>query len=322
MYYVGVDIGGMSIKTGIVNREGEIVFSSVIETEKIDPELQIKKLGEDILRLIDESKIDKNSIKGIGVGCPGAIASKEGKVLYSSNLKWTDFPLKKILEDYTGYTVRIANDADAATIGEIMFGCAKGYSNVIMLTLGTGIGGGIVINRKLYEGTHGVVAELGHITLRTGGLPCGCGRRGCFEQYASATALIRQTKDEMLKNKNSKMWYYADNDIDKVNGKVAFLAAKCGDKSAKKVVEKYVEYLSEGVLDYCNIFRPDAFILGGGLSKEGKYLTDKVVKYLDNNDYGYPGSPRSEVLTATLGNNAGIIGAASLIAEDDELWKP
>lgn len=315
MYYVGVDIGGMSIKTGIVSIDGKIISTSVIPTEKIDPKLQIKKLADDLLSLLNKNGIEKDQIFGIGVGCPGAINSKQGIVHYSSNLKWTDFPLKAVLEEYTGIKVRIANDADAAIIGEIIFGVAKDYSNVIMLTIGTGIGGGIVINKKLYEGSNGVVAELGHITLRNAGLKCGCGRRGCFEQYASTTALIRQTKASMQKHKNSKMWEYAENDIEKVSGKTAFLAAKSGDMVAKSVIEKFISYLSEGILDYCNIFRPDAFILGGGISKEGRYLTDKVVKYLDNNDYGYPGSPRSEILTASLGNDAGILGAASLIAE-------
>ncbi len=315
MYYIGVDIGGMSIKTGIVSLDGKILHTSVIETEKIDAKLQIKKLADDILNLLKTNGIAKEEILGVGVGCPGAINSKQGKVHYSSNLKWTDFPLKALIEEYTGLKVRIANDADAATLGEIYFGVAKEYSNVIMITIGTGVGGGIVIDKKLYEGTNGVVSELGHITLRNGGLECGCGRRGCFEQYASATALIRQTKEMMEKHKNSKMWDYAENNIDKVNGKTAFLAAKCGDRFAKKVVERYVSYLSEGLLDYCNIFRPDAIIIGGGISKEGRYLTDKIVKYLDINEYGYPGSPRSEILTASLGNDAGIIGAASLIAE-------
>ena len=315
MYYVGVDIGGMSIKTGIVSIDGKIISTSVIPTEKIDPKFQIKKLADDLLSFLNKNGINKDQILGIGVGCPGAINSKQGIVHYSANLKWTDFPLKAVLEEYTGLKVRIANDADAATIGEIIFGVAKDYSNVIMLTIGTGIGGGIVINKKLYEGSYGVVAELGHVTLRNGGLKCGCGRRGCFEKYASTTALIRQTKLAMQKHKNSKMWECAENDIEKVSGKTAFLAAKSGDMVAKSVVEKFVSYLSEGILNYCNIFRPDAFILGGGISKEGKYLTDKIIKYLDNNDYGYPGAPRSEILTASLGNDAGILGAASLIAE-------
>ena len=187
----------MTIKTGIVSLEGKILYTSVIETEKINPKIQIKKLADDILKLLNEKGIKKEEIIGIGVGCPGAINSKLGKVHYSSNLKWTDFPLKDLLEEYTGIKVRIANDADAATIGEIIFGVAKEYSNVILLTIGTGIGGGIVIDKKLYLGTNGVVAELGHITLRTGGLECGCGRRGCWETYSSATGLTNLTREKI-----------------------------------------------------------------------------------------------------------------------------
>ncbi len=317
MYYVGVDIGGMSIKIGIVSVKGEILFSSVIPTEKIAPELQIKILANEIIDLIDKNNIVKDQILGIGVGCPGAINSNQGKVHYSSNLKWMDFPLRDLLEEYTGIKVRIANDADAATIGEIVFGAGKKYSNVIMLTIGTGIGGGIVINKKLYEGTNGVVAELGHVTLRKGGLKCGCGRRGCFEKYASASALIRITKDFMLKNKDSKMWEIAENNIEKVNGKTAFLASKIGDTEGEMVVEKFVGYLFEGIINYCNIFRPDAIIIGGGISKEGSYLTDRIIKRLEKAHYGYPGAPRCDVITASLGNNAGILGAASLIVERD-----
>ena len=232
MYYVGVDIGGMSIKTGIVSLDGKILYTSVIETEKINPKTQIKKLADDILKLLTEKGIKKEEIIGIGVGCPGAINSKLGKVHYSSNLKWTDFPLKALLEEYTGIKVRIANDADAATIGEIIFGVAKEYSNVILLTIGTGIGGGIVINKKLYEGHAGTAGELGHIVMIKGGIKCGCGRYGCFEQYASATALIRQTKELMLSDKNSSMWEFCGNDVNNVNGITAFACAKKGDKTA------------------------------------------------------------------------------------------
>lgn len=316
MYYVGVDIGGMSIKIGIVNGEGKILHSSTIVTEKITPELQIKKTANAIEELLKNSKIEKGDIKGVGVGCPGAI-TKEGMVRSSSNLKWTYFPLKDLLEGHLGLPVRVANDADAAALGEFIFGEGKRFNNIVMLTLGTGVGGGIILNRKLYEGTNGVVAELGHISLRLGGHRCGCGRRGCYEQYASATALIRQTKQAMNKDKNSLTWQLVGGDINKVDGKTAFLAAKAGDKTGKKIVEKYVSYIAEGLLDYCNVFRPDAFILGGGISKEGRYLTDKIVKYLDMMDYGYPGSPRAEVLTASLKNDAGIIGAASLMAEEE-----
>ena len=185
-----------------------------------------------------------------------------------------------------------------------------------MLTLGTGIGGGIVINKKLYEGHAGMAGELGHIVMVKGGIKCGCGRYGCFEQYASATALIRQTKEAMLNDNTSIMWNYANGDIENVNGITAFACAKKGDKTANIVVDNYVSYLSEGILDYCNIFRPEMVILGGGISKEGEYLTDKIKDYLEKFAYGYKGTPKSEIVTAKLKNGAGIVGAASLIAEE------
>ncbi len=316
MYYIGIDVGGITIKFGIVDKAGNILSKTAIQTENAHPDLMMKKVSEEIFKLLQSSNLSFDDVLGIGVGCPGAINSKLGVVKYSSNLKWTDFNLKKVLKDYTGKNVRIANDADAATLGEIIFGVAKNYSNVIMLTLGTGVGGGIIIDKKLYEGSNGMVSELGHIVMRTNGLPCGCGRKGCFEQYASATALIRQTKTAMFKNRDSAMWQGVQGDVEKVDGKLAFTYAKLGDRTAIRVVDKYISYLSEGILDYCNIFRPDAVILGGGISKEGKYLTDKVTAYLEKFDYGYKGTPKTAILTAGLKNDAGILGAASLVAEE------
>lgn len=316
MYYIGIDVGGITIKIGIVDKAGNILSKSAIKTENINPDLMIQKVSLEISKLLQSSNLSFDDVKGIGVGCPGAINGKLGVVKYSSNLKWTDFNLKQSLEKYTNKLVRVANDADAAALGEIIFGVAKNYNNVIMLTLGTGVGGGIIIDKKLYEGSNGMVGELGHIIMRANGHACGCGRKGCFEQYASATALIRQTKSAMLKNKDSLMWQGVQGDINNVDGKLSFSCAKLGDKTAIKVVDKYVSYLSEGILDYCNIFRPDAVVLGGGISKEGEFLTEKVVKYLEKYDYGYKGTPKTVILTAGLKNDAGILGAASLVAEE------
>ena len=316
MYYIGVDIGGTTIKYGIVDKAGQIIAQNSMETEPISPYTIIDKLAKNVKSLCLDAKIDYSDILSVGMGCPGAINGKSGVVVYSSNLKWTNFPLKDYFEKVSSKPTRIANDADAASLGEVIFGCAKQYKNVIMLTLGTGVGGGIVIDKKLYEGSNGMASELGHIVMRKNGILCGCGRRGCFEQYASATALIRMTKIAMQKHKESLLWNQVNGDLDLVNGKTAFDSADLGDKTAKKVVKKYVEYLSEGILDYCNIFRPEAIILGGGISKQGKGLTDLVVKYLEKYNYGYKGTPKAKILTAELKNNAGIIGAASLVAEE------
>jgi glucokinase len=182
-----------------------------------------------------------------------------------------------------------------------------------MFTLGTGVGGGIVIDKKLFEGGRSFGAELGHTTLVLDGVPCNCGRSGCIESYISATALIKQTKAAMLKNKNSLMWEFTNGDIDKVDGRTAFECAKKGDKAAITVRDKYVRYLSESIINMLNIFRPDAFILGGGVSAQGKYLTDLVQDYCEKKNYGYLSAPRTEIITAELGNDAGIIGAAALV---------
>ncbi len=315
MKLLGVDIGGTSIKTGVVDGDGKILCQSAIKTENVTASLQIKKVAEQIKTLLKTNGLTLNEIKAIGVGCPGAIDGGRGIVKYSSNLKWQDFELKKTLEELLKKPVRVANDADCATLGEVVFGCAKDYDTVVMLTLGTGVGGGIVVNKKLYEGPNGMASELGHIVLKKNGLPCGCGRSGCLEQYASASALIRQTQLAMQKNPASIMWKHVKNDLSKVDGKTAFICEKLGDKSAKRVVSKYIEYLSEGILDYCNIFRPDAIILGGGIANEGNNLTDRVTAYLEKYEYGYKRTPKSKVLNASLKNGAGIIGSASLVKE-------
>lgn len=316
MYYLGVDIGGTTIKVGVVDKLGNIIAKSNIPTEKISPELQIEKVGAQIKNLLDNNGVDLTSIIAVGAGCPGVINGKKGIVGHSSNLKWTQFNLQQNLEKVTGKPVRIANDADAAALGEVIFGSAKNYQTVIMLTLGTGVGGGIVIDKKLYEGPNGMSGELGHIVMRKNGLPCGCGRRGCFEQYASANALIRMTKQAMLKDGSSKMWELVQKDINLVNGRTAFDGEKLGDKAAKRVIKRYISYIGEGILDYCNIFRPDAIVIGGGISNEGSNLTKKIVDYLESYEFGYKGTPKTEILTATLKNDAGIIGAASLVAEE------
>ncbi|MBR6737835.1 MAG: ROK family protein [Clostridia bacterium] len=317
MYYIGIDIGGMSIKIGVVSTTGEIINQTALVTEDIPAKALIEKVGVKINELLAQTGVSMGSVHGVGVGCPGAIDGKRGVVIYSSNLpRFQGFELKKHLEEVTGKPVRIANDADAATLGEVIFGSAKNYSSAIMLTIGTGIGGGIVIDKKLYEGSRGTAAELGHIVMRPHGLKCGCGRRGCFEKYASASALIRLTKQEMQKSPNSLMWKEVGGNIDSVNGKTSFVCAKLGDKPAIKVVNRFISYLGEGVLDYLNIFRPEVVVLGGGISKEGAYLTDRVKKYLEKYSYGYVGTPRAEIITATLGNDAGIVGAASLVAEE------
>ena len=230
MFYVGVDVGGMSIKLGLVDENGNILEQEKLVTSKNDcQEVHAIQIGEKVNFLIEKSGISKSDIKGVGIGAPGGVKPQEGIASFIPNIPWVGLELSKIVSGVTGLPVKIGNDADVATLGEVVFGSAKGYDTAVLFTIGTGVGGGFVIDKKLYQGK-GIVAEVGHVTLRQNGILCGCGRRGCFEQYASATALIRQTKELMLTNKNSTMWDFANNDIENVNGITAFAF---NSKSAK-----------------------------------------------------------------------------------------
>lgn len=312
MYAIGVDIGGMSIKVGLVSDEGKIVDESCVKTAKTAREC-IANMVEQISGLLKQNGLTVNDIVGIGVGCPGAVTGETGMVVFLPNLGWDSVPLAAELKKSFDTTVKISNDANVAALAEAIYGAAKNYNTSIMFTLGTGVGGGMIINKKLFEGGFSRGAELGHITLFLDGEPCTCGRQGCIECYTSATALIKQTKKAMLEDKNSAMWDFVNGDIEKVDGRTAFECSKKGDKTANKVVDTYVYYLSESVLNMLNIFRPDAFILGGGISAQGEYLTDKIKAYCEKFDYGYKRAPRTDIICASLGNDAGIIGAAALV---------
>ena len=312
MYTIGVDIGGMSIKTGIVDDNGVIIKKSQIKTE-LNVDKAIISLINQIKELMLDVGVNENQINGIGIGCPGAVDSEKGIIDYLPNLGWDKVPIADMIKESIKTEVKISNDANVAALGEAVYGSAKDYQTSIMLTLGTGVGGGMIINKKLFEGGWSRGAELGHITLIMDGEPCTCGRKGCVECYASATALIKQTKEAMIIDPNSAMWDYVNGDIEKVDGRTAFECAKNGDSTANKVVDKFIAYLGESALNMFNIFRPHALIIGGGISGQGKYLIDKLKAYCEKFDYGYKRAPRTEIVVATLGNDAGIIGAAALL---------
>lgn len=313
MVIIGIDIGGTSIKGAAVRNNGFILGQFTSEVIKGEPaEATLERLANNVEHFLATTDLDKRELIGIGIGCPGAINSTSGYVDFSPNLNWNNVPLKKFMEDRFHLPVRITNDANAAGLGEAHFGSGKQYSDVVVLTLGTGVGGAIILNHKLFEGREGKGAEMGHMIIELDGRPCTCGRKGCLEAYASATALISDTKEAMMQNKDSKLWEVVEGDIAKVNGKTAFDAAKMGDKAANDVINNYVKYLSEGILNYCNIFRPDAVILSGGISKAGDFLFDKVKQYCKSWDYGYPNTPVPEILPAVLGYESGMVGAACL----------
>jgi len=309
MRVLGIDIGGTSIKGGIVYNTGKVgeLFSLPID-KKLNQEQQIEAL----IKIIKET-YNEDDFEGIGLGIPGTIDPDKGIVEYSNNLKWNNLQIGSMLKRaFPGKRVKMTNDANAAALGEATFGSAKDERNVVMITLGTGVGSGIIIDGKLYEGEHGHGAEFGHHVLVYDGIKCTCGRKGCFEMYASATAIIRQAKEAIEANPNSKLALYAKENKE-VNGRLIFETCKEGDKAAEKVVENYVKYLSEGLINICNIFRPSSIILSGGIANQGNYLIDKVKAYLEKEHYGYLPELKVDIKVASLGYNSGIIGAACLI---------
>ena len=314
MIAIGIDIGGMSIKGAAVDSNGRVYEKFSMPFIKGEPgEETIRKLAEIVKEYIAANGLE-NKITGIGLGSPGTLDIKNGIVNYANNLGWEDLHVADIFHEVVPYPVRLTNDANAASLGEAKFGAGRSYESIIMLTLGTGVGGGIIINGKLYEGNQGKGAELGHSVIVVDGEQCTCGRKGCLETYASATALIRETKKAMHNNRRSMLWKLCP-DIDLVSGKIPFEAAKKGDKVAIDVLDNYIKYLGEGILNFCNIFRPNVIVLSGGIANAGDYLFDRVNKYVKDRNYGYKMTPEVKIVPAELGYDSGKIGAAALFFE-------
>ncbi len=312
-YYVGIDLGGTFIKGGIVDESGNILVEGKVPTEsRLGGDKVVENISNLALDLVEKSGVARSAIVGLGMGVPGMIDGKAGNVIYSNNLDWKDFRIAKNVEKLTGFVVKIANDANVAALGEVKFGAAKAYNDVIMLTLGTGVGGGIVVDGKLIEGNKGAGAELGHSVIEMDGEPCTCGRKGCLEAYASATALIRNTKRAMEAHKDSKMWQ--DGGLDKVTGKTSF-DYKDTDPYAKEVVDNYIKALASGITNFANIFRPEAVLLGGGVCAQGDALVKPLQALVDAEIFAGEMGPQVKIITAELGNSAGLLGAAALFLD-------
>lgn len=310
-YYIGIDVGGTFVKAGIVDENGNIVADGKIASEC---DKGGNKLAENaatlVMRLLEKSGISKDQIVGAGMGFPGFIDSKNGIVVYSNNVRLSDFPVVEIMQEKLGLKVKVANDANVAALGEKMFGAGKEYNDMVMITLGTGVGAGIIIDGKLFEGNRSAGAEIGHMLLVHGGEQCTCGRKGCFEAYSSATALIRDTRRAMQNHKDSLMWEIGS--IDNVTGKTPFDYAK-RDKYAAEVVNNYIEMLGSALTDIANIFRPEAIIIGGGVCAQGDNLIVPLKQKIQSELFGADfGSPEVVLRIAELGNKAGLLGAAAL----------
>ena len=313
MYYVGIDLGGTNIAAGIVNEKMELIYKTSIPTEsKTGEDNIIGRMAKVTKMAIEGAGITEDDIISIGVGSPGAIDSENGYVVAAENLGLEKTPMVEKLGAYfPGKPIYLGNDANVAAWAEFKCGAAKGAKDVVMVTLGTGVGGGIIIDGKLYSGFNYIGGELGHSVIQMGGRQCACGRKGCWEAYASVSGLIKTTKEYMDQYPDSLMWKLAGTK-EKVNGLTSFEAMRKGDAAAQKVVDEYLYAVAVGIIDMINIFQPEVLCIGGGISKEGDYLLNPVKKHVANEAYGGGMDAKTELKIAQLGNDAGIIGAALL----------
>ncbi|MBQ3114783.1 MAG: ROK family protein [Clostridia bacterium] len=309
MYYIGIDIGGMSIACGITDEKFNIIYKDSVPTEP-------KRPGEEIVadiiclvkKVMDKANAKEQEVKSIGIGAPGMLDRENGVIVRSSNINFRNTNIRQLINQQINVPVYVDNDANCAALGEAVSGSTKKVDNSVMITLGTGVGGGVILNKKIYSGFNGHAGELGHTVIVYGGEPCGCGRNGCWETYASVTALIRQTKKAIEENPDSILAKSVDGGV---NGKTAFDAMRANCPVAKKVVDQYIKYVAVGIVDIINILMPEMIAIGGGISKEGDAIIKPLTEEVTINMYKKMAVP-CEIVTATLGNDAGIIGAAAL----------
>ena len=315
MYNIGIDLGGTNIAIGIVDENYNIVLKDKVPTRTERPTSAIMDDMANLCKsLLERLNLTFEDIGSAGIAAPGSIDVENGVVRYSNNIKMENYPIAQELKNRIPVkNVFVENDANAAALAEAKAGAGKGLDDVIMITLGTGVGGGIVIGGKLYSGFNYAGAELGHTVIEFGGRQCTCGRKGCFEAYSSATGLINMTKEKMTETKDTLMWEMVEGDINNTSGRTAFDACRKGDKAGKEVVDMYIGYLACGLANMINIFQPEVLCIGGGVCGEGDYLLNPLKELIKQNSYGYERQERNtELKIAELGNDAGIIGAASL----------
>ena len=313
MYRVGIDLGGTNIVAGVVDNDYQIIAKASCKTAVPRPESEVcDSMAAIVAEAIEKANLTMDDIDYIGIGVPGAVNPETGVIETSPNLFFTNWEVVKMMEERLQKPVKIENDANAAALGEFLAGSAKGSRNAVAVTLGTGVGGGIVIDGKIYSGSNFAGAELGHMVIVKDGAECGCGRKGCWEAYASATALIRMTKEAIRSEKAefSYMLKSVGGDIEKVSGRTAFDAMKAGDNTAKNVIDQYIGYLACGLVNVINIFQPDVLCIGGGIAGQGETLLAPLRTIIERERITKYNEKQTQVCIATLGNDAGIIGAA------------
>ena len=313
MYTAGVDLGGTNIVVGIVNEQNQIIGRAKMKTNSPRPAEQIfADIAACFFQAAENAKVSLDDIKSVGVGTPGSVNKAAGVIDYANNLGFDKVPAREMLESMVKKPVYLENDANCAALGEAVAGAGKGEKNFVAVTLGTGVGSGILVDGKIISGVNNAGGEIGHTVIGMDGELCTCGRRGCWESYASARALVQQTKDAMRKNQDSIMWDLVKGDLSAVNGRTSFDAMRAGDAVGKQVVEQYVYYVAVGITNIVNTFQPALVCVGGGISNEGETLMVPLRRAVERERYSRYSARQTELVAAELANDAGIIGSALL----------
>jgi len=309
-YYLGIDMGGTDIKVGVIDDQCNILAKHVFSTlSDCSAEKVIADMAAAGKTVVEMAGLSPDDIEHVGVGVPGTVNNKTNMIIRITNVGWRNIDFIPLFKKYWDIPVFLGNDADAAALAEVYAGAARGYENAIVLTLGTGVGGGFVFDKKIFTG-NGFGTEPGHIIIVVDGESCGCGARGCLEAYASVTALIREARRIMAKFPGSLLHELCGGDDSRVNGKIIFDAVKQGDEAAQIIVSDYVKYLGVGIASLCNALRPQIVLLGGGLSEAGEPLFGPLDKIVEASIYSTGDDGMPPILKAELGNDAGLIGAA------------
>ena len=312
MIRIGVDVGGTGIQIGVVDREYRIIREGSIPTRTDLPfEDQIRQISDCIVSTARDAGFTVDDIVSVGVGIPGIASAKTGEIIKCTNMGWFHVPFREIFNRYLDKPVHIDNDANVAALAESVAGVSAGTSSSVFITIGTGIGSGIIIDGRIWSGAHHIGGELGHVIFDLDGVPCTCGNHGCLERYCSATALIRMAREAVAEHPDSLILTSVGNDPAKIEAKTVFDAAHAKDPLALSVYGRYIDCLAQAVASVVNLLDPEVIVLGGGVSKAGSFLLDPLTreysKYVLFND-----QPLPPVRLAVLGSEAGIIGAAML----------
>ncbi len=312
MIRIGVDVGGTGIQIGVVNNDYQIIQENSIPTRTDLPfEEQLRQISECIVNTVRESGFSVNDIESVGIGIPGIASAKTGEVIKCTNMGWFHMPFREVFTRYLDKPVHIDNDANVAALAESVAGVSAGTSSSVFITIGTGIGSGIIMNGRIWSGAHHIGGELGHVIFDLGGVECTCGNKGCLERYCSATALIRMAREAVSDHPDSLIIRSVNMKPERIEAKTVFDAARTGDPLAVSVYQKYIDNLAQAIGSVVNLLDPEVIVLGGGVSKAGSFLLDPLTreykKYILFND-----QPLPPLKLAVLGSEAGIIGAAML----------